>query len=125
MTGVLRVGDEVAAALGDGQPAKLGVRDLAPALVAARDGATTVASTAHLAALARIRVFATGGLVGVPVIGYRTRRLPGFYCAPPRRDRRLERSRQPYPRPCKRPPGRAGRAELSRTPRTLLSKEPK
>lgn len=111
-----------------GQAAKLGVRDLAPAVAARHDGATTVASTAHLAAMAGIRVFATGGLggvhreardtwdesadlvtlarvpvavvcsgvksvldvpatlqrletLGVPVIGYRTRRLPGFYVA--------------------------------------------
>jgi pseudouridine-5'-phosphate glycosidase len=44
---------------------KCGVRDLA--VVAARGGlgATTVAATAHLAALAGIRVFATGGLGGV------------------------------------------------------------
>jgi pseudouridine-5'-phosphate glycosidase len=45
--------------------AKLAVRDLAPAAVQRRDGATTVASTATLAALAGIRVFATGGLGGV------------------------------------------------------------
>ncbi|MGH8898747.1 MAG: pseudouridine-5'-phosphate glycosidase [Egibacteraceae bacterium] len=111
-----------------GGAVKLGVRDLAPAAAASRDGATTVASTAHLAALAGIRVFATGGLggvhrdaretwdesadlvtlarvpvavvcsgvksvldvpatlqrletLGVPVVGYRTHRLPGFYIA--------------------------------------------
>lgn len=44
---------------------KLGVRDLAVAAVTGRDGATTVASTAHLAARAGIGVFATGGLGGV------------------------------------------------------------
>lgn len=44
---------------------KLSIRDLAPALATGRTGATTVASTAHLAALAGIRVFATGGLGGV------------------------------------------------------------
>jgi pseudouridylate synthase len=44
---------------------KLGVRDLAPAAAAAVDGATTVASTAVLAAGAGIDVFATGGLGGV------------------------------------------------------------
>lgn len=112
--------------LATGEAAKLGTRDLAPALVSGIDGATTVSSTAHLAALAGIRVFATGGLggvhrgaretwdesadlltlarvpvavvcsgvksildvpatlerletLGVPVIGYRTDRLPGFY----------------------------------------------
>jgi pseudouridine-5'-phosphate glycosidase len=120
------VGMEALGTLAAEDTAKLGVRDLAPAAVQRRDGATTVASTAHLAALAGIRVFATGGLggvhrgardtwdesadlvtlarvpvavvcagiksildvpatlerletLGVPVLGYRTRRLPGFY----------------------------------------------
>jgi pseudouridylate synthase len=45
--------------------AKLSVRDLAPAAARRVDGATTVAATAHLAARAGIRVFATGGLGGV------------------------------------------------------------
>jgi pseudouridine-5'-phosphate glycosidase len=45
--------------------AKLGVRDLPLAAARGADGATTVASTAHLAARAGIRVFATGGLGGV------------------------------------------------------------
>ena len=44
---------------------KLSRRDLAPALALGRDGATTVAATAALAARAGIRVFATGGLGGV------------------------------------------------------------
>ncbi len=44
---------------------KLSLRDLGPAIVSGRPGATTVASTAHLAALAGIGVFATGGLGGV------------------------------------------------------------
>ncbi len=44
---------------------KLSVRDLGPGLVSGRPGATTVASTAHVAALAGIGVFATGGLGGV------------------------------------------------------------
>jgi pseudouridine-5'-phosphate glycosidase len=50
---------------GDPDVVKVSVRDLA--VVAARGGvgATTVASTAHLAALAGVRVFATGGLGGV------------------------------------------------------------
>lgn len=52
----LASGDEVA---------KLSVRDLAPAAVSRRDGATTVASTALLAAQTGIRLFATGGLGGV------------------------------------------------------------
>jgi pseudouridine-5'-phosphate glycosidase len=45
--------------------AKCGVRDLAPAVAAGAHGATTVAATSHLATLAGIRVFATGGLGGV------------------------------------------------------------
>jgi pseudouridine-5'-phosphate glycosidase len=45
--------------------AKLGVRDLAPAIASGTDGATTVGSTAVLAARAGIGVFATGGLGGV------------------------------------------------------------
>ncbi len=45
--------------------AKLSVRDLAVAATTGADGATTVASTAALAARAGISVFATGGLGGV------------------------------------------------------------
>jgi pseudouridylate synthase len=45
--------------------AKLSVRDLAVAATRGADGATTVASTAALAARVGIRVFATGGLGGV------------------------------------------------------------
>jgi pseudouridine-5'-phosphate glycosidase len=45
--------------------AKLSVRDLAVAAAARVDGATTVASTAALAAHAGIPIFATGGLGGV------------------------------------------------------------
>jgi pseudouridine-5'-phosphate glycosidase len=45
--------------------AKLGVRDLGPALAGGVPGATTVASTAYVAARAGIGVFATGGLGGV------------------------------------------------------------
>lgn len=52
----LAAGDEVA---------KLSVRDLAVAAALGVDGATTVASTAAVAASAGIRVFATGGLGGV------------------------------------------------------------
>jgi pseudouridine-5'-phosphate glycosidase len=105
---------------------KLSVRDLAVAAAKGSHGATTVAATAHLAALAGIRLFATGGLggvhreareswdvsadlatlghtpvalvcsgvksildvpatleyletLGVPVVGFRTERFPGFY----------------------------------------------
>lgn len=106
--------------------AKLSTRDLAVAVAKEIHGATTVAATAHLAARAGIRLFATGGLggvhrgareswdvsgdlaalartpvcvvcsgvksildvpatleyletLGVPVVGYRTLRFPGFY----------------------------------------------
>ncbi|MFJ3642270.1 pseudouridine-5'-phosphate glycosidase [Streptomyces sp. NPDC090108] len=44
---------------------KLSHRDLPPAVAAGASGATTVSATAQLAALAGIRVFATGGLGGV------------------------------------------------------------
>jgi pseudouridylate synthase len=44
---------------------KVSVRDLAAIVARKGHGATTVASTAHLAALAGIAVFATGGLGGV------------------------------------------------------------
>jgi pseudouridylate synthase len=105
---------------------KLSARDLAIAAAKGSHGATTVAATAHLAALAGIGLFATGGLggvhreareswdvsadlatlarvpvavvcsgvksildvsatlehletLGVPVVGFRTDRFPGFY----------------------------------------------
>jgi pseudouridine-5'-phosphate glycosidase len=105
---------------------KLSARDLPVAAAKGIHGATTVAATAHLAALSGIKLFATGGLggvhrgareswdvsadlaalartpvavvcsgvksildvpatleyletAGVPVVGYRTRRFPGFY----------------------------------------------
>jgi pseudouridine-5'-phosphate glycosidase len=55
--GVRRIADE--------DMAKASVRDI-PILAATKaSGATTVAATAHLAALAGVRVFATGGLGGV------------------------------------------------------------
>ncbi len=44
---------------------KASLRDLAVVAAQGRDAATTVASTAHLAARAGIRIFATGGLGGV------------------------------------------------------------
>ena len=66
--GTVRIGldeDALAAiALGD-DVVKAGVRVLAPAVARGIDAATTVASTAHLAARAGIGVFATGGLGGV------------------------------------------------------------
>ena len=49
----------------DGEAAKCGVRDLAVVAARGGHGGTTVAATAHLAARAGIRVFATGGLGGV------------------------------------------------------------
>ena len=66
--GVVRIGLDEAAlravALGE-RVLKAGVRDLAPAVARGVTAATTVASTAHLAARAGIGVFATGGLGGV------------------------------------------------------------
>lgn len=44
---------------------KVSLRDLATAIALGLPGATTVAATSHAAALAGIRVFATGGLGGV------------------------------------------------------------
>jgi pseudouridine-5'-phosphate glycosidase len=68
VAGRARVGLDAAAlealALG-GEFVKAGVRDLGPVLAAGASAATTVASTAHLAARAGVRVFATGGLGGV------------------------------------------------------------
>ncbi len=105
---------------------KVSARDLAWCMTAGADGATTVAATLALAALAGLDVFATGGIggvhrdapfdesgdlvelartpmivvcagaksildlpatlerletLGVPVLGYRTRELPGFFTA--------------------------------------------
>ena len=68
------LGGEVVVGLDDAQlkhlatadtVAKLSVRDLAVAATLRADGATTVASTAALAARSGIAVFATGGLGGV------------------------------------------------------------
>jgi pseudouridylate synthase len=68
VAGTARIGlDEQALdviAAGEGV-VKCGVRDLAPLAARGADGATTVAATAHLAARAGIRLFATGGLGGV------------------------------------------------------------
>jgi pseudouridine-5'-phosphate glycosidase len=68
VAGEPRIGLDAAAleemALG-GDFSKAGVRDLAPVMASGGSAATTVASTSHLAALAGIRVFATGGLGGV------------------------------------------------------------
>ncbi|MGB3473438.1 MAG: pseudouridine-5'-phosphate glycosidase, partial [Mycobacterium sp.] len=48
-----------------GTAIKVSVREIAMLAAVGGDGATTVASTAHLAATAGITVFATGGLGGV------------------------------------------------------------
>src|SRR3954468_15511813 len=66
--GVARVGldDEALARVADDDSVvKVSVRDLASVSARGGMGATTVASTAHLAARAGIGVFATGGLGGV------------------------------------------------------------
>ena len=68
VSGVARIGlddDALATIANDQSVIKVSVRDLAPLAVRDGHGATTVAATSHLAALAGIRVFATGGLGGV------------------------------------------------------------
>jgi pseudouridylate synthase len=67
VAGEARVGLDADAleAIAGGDVAKCGVRDLAVVAARGGDGATTVASTAWLAARAGISVFATGGLGGV------------------------------------------------------------
>lgn len=68
VAGTARIGlddDALAQVANDPDVVKVSVRDIAPLAAARVTGATTVASTAHLAALAGIRVFATGGLGGV------------------------------------------------------------
>jgi pseudouridine-5'-phosphate glycosidase len=47
------------------RPAKAGARDLGPLCAAGRDAGTTVSATCVAAALAGIRLFATGGIGGV------------------------------------------------------------
>jgi pseudouridylate synthase len=68
LDGVPHVGltaEQVDRVCADPDLAKLGVRDLPVAAALRRSGATTVSSTALLAAAAGIGVFATGGLGGV------------------------------------------------------------
>jgi pseudouridylate synthase len=68
VAGEARVGldeDALAAVAERDDVFKCGVRDLAPLAARGGWGGTTVAATAHLAARAGIRVFATGGLGGV------------------------------------------------------------
>lgn len=68
LDGVVRVGlgdDDLVRVAEDDDVAKASIRDLGVVLSRGTTGATTVASTAYLAHLAGIRVFATGGLGGV------------------------------------------------------------
>lgn len=68
VAGTARIGlDDAALArvAGDLDVVKVGVRDLATVAARGGVGATTVASTAHLAARAGITIFATGGIGGV------------------------------------------------------------
>ena len=68
VAGQVRIGlDDEALAIvaGDDSVVKVSVRDLGVVAARGGHGATTVASTAHLAARAGIAVFATGGLGGV------------------------------------------------------------
>src|SRR5471030_1274209 len=67
LDGVPQIGldDEGVHRIADEDLAKASVRDLPILAARGASGATTVAATAHLAAMAGIRVFATGGLGGV------------------------------------------------------------
>ncbi|MDQ3155889.1 MAG: pseudouridine-5'-phosphate glycosidase [Actinomycetota bacterium] len=67
LDGVLKVGltDTELGRIANEDIAKLSVRDLPVAVATKSSGATTVAATSFIAALAGVRVFATGGLGGV------------------------------------------------------------
>jgi len=67
LDGVPRIGldDEGIRRIAEEDLVKASVRDLPVLAALGRSGATTVAATAHLAGLAGVRVFATGGLGGV------------------------------------------------------------
>lgn len=67
LDGVLKVGlnDDELERIAHEDIAKLSVRDLPVVLATKLSGATTVAATSFIAALAGVRVFATGGLGGV------------------------------------------------------------
>jgi len=67
LDGIPRIGldAEGVRRISDDEMTKASVRDLPVLAALGRSGATTVAATARLAALAGIRVFATGGLGGV------------------------------------------------------------
>jgi pseudouridine-5'-phosphate glycosidase len=56
---------ELEAIANRGDISKASIRDLAIIIAAGKSAATTVAATAHIAAMAGIHVFATGGLGGV------------------------------------------------------------
>ncbi len=58
-------GDDLERFLARDGVTKVASRDLAPAMVQGRDGATTVAASLTLAAAAGLEVFATGGIGGV------------------------------------------------------------
>jgi pseudouridylate synthase len=68
VAGEARIGldEEALEAIASGKGVvKCGLRDLAPVAARGGHGATTVGATAHLAARAGIRLFATGGIGGV------------------------------------------------------------
>lgn len=67
LDGIARIGldDDGVRRIAEEDLAKASVRDLPILAARGASGATTVAATAHLAAMAGIRVFATGGLGGV------------------------------------------------------------
>ena len=68
LDGVVHVGlenDELEAIANRNDISKASIRDLAIIMAQGRSAATTVAATAHIAAIAGIKVFATGGLGGV------------------------------------------------------------
>lgn len=67
LDGVPRIGvdDDGVRRIADEEMAKASIRDLPILAARGASAATTVAATTHLAALAGIRVFATGGLGGV------------------------------------------------------------
>lgn len=67
LDGVPQVGldDEGVRRIADEEMAKASVRDIPILAAKGASGATTVAATAHIASLAGVRVFATGGLGGV------------------------------------------------------------
>ena len=68
LDGVVHVGleaDELVAIANRDDISKASIRDLAIIVASGKSAATTVAATAHIAAIAGIKVFATGGLGGV------------------------------------------------------------